>query len=166
MSKAAPSRPRTNRAKRVFCIVASRFNAQYVDGLIDHTTRELRALAPDATISLQRVPGSFEIPLCALKAAKSGKFDAVICLGVIIRGQTPHFEYISAAVSLGIARVAYDYGIPVIFGILTTNTEEEAEARSGVGGGMNREGARPGYPLPFDAMGRPPGVGGCNSAAS
>ncbi len=64
-------------------------------------------------------------------ALEAFRYDAVVCLGAVIRGQTPHFEYISAAVSLGIARVAYDYGVPVIFGILTTNTEEEAEARSG-----------------------------------
>src|SRR5207245_1551756 len=82
------------------------------------------------------VTGS-EIPLVASRLARSRRYDAIICLGAVIRGETPHFEHISAEVSRGIARVSYDYGMPVIFGVLTTDTAEQADARSG-GGGENR----------------------------
>ena len=136
-----------------FAVVQSRFNETVTKRLLEGALEALRAGgAKDDAIEVVAVPGAFEIPLIAARLAKTRRYDVVVCLGAVIRGQTPHFEYISAAVSLGIARVAYDYGVPVIFGILTTNTEEEAEARSGGGGGMNREGARLGAP----------GVGGCN----
>ena len=104
--------------------MTERLQAGAIDALCRHGVRE-------DDIDVVQTPGAFDIPLFAKKMAASGRYDAVVCLGAVIRGQTPHFEYISAAVSLGIARVAYDYGVPVIFGILTTNTEEEAEARSG-----------------------------------
>jgi 6,7-dimethyl-8-ribityllumazine synthase len=81
------------------------------------------------------VPGSFEIPLAAQAAAKTGKYDAVICLGAVIRGATPHFDYVSAEVSKGIAKVMMDYGIPVSFGVLTTNTIEQAIERAGTKAG-------------------------------
>ena len=94
MSKAAPSRPRGDKRKRTFCIVASRFNAQYVDGLVDHATEELRALAPDAAISLHRVPGSFEIPVIVRELAAQDKADAVIACGVIFIVVSPFVETI------------------------------------------------------------------------
>src|SRR6058998_117799 len=90
MPKAAPSRLRTAKAKRIFHIVASRFNAQYVDGLVDHATQELRALAPDATISLHRVPGAFEIPVVVRELVSRESTDAVIACGVIMQGKTNH----------------------------------------------------------------------------
>ena len=115
-----------------FAVVQSRFNETVTKRLLEGALDALRAGgAKDEAIEVVSVPGAFEIPLIAARLAKTRRYDAVVCLGAVIRGQTPHFEYISAAVSLGIARVAYDYGVPVIFGILTTNTEEEAEARSG-----------------------------------
>lgn len=82
-----------------------------------------------------RVPGSFEIPLTARKAAESGKFDAVICLGAIIRGQTPHFDYVAGVAANGIAQAAMQTGVPVLFGIVTADTLEQAIDRAGVKAG-------------------------------
>ena len=115
-----------------FAVVQSRFNETVTKRLLEGAMEALRAGgAKDDAIEVVSVPGAFEIPLIAARLAKTRRYDAVVCLGAVIRGQTPHFEYISAAVSQGIARVAYDYGVPVIFGILTTDTEEQADARSG-----------------------------------
>ena len=84
-------------------------------------------------IQIFRVPGSFEIPLCALKAAESGKFHAVICLGVIIRGETPHFEYIATETARGIGEAALKTGVPLLFGVITADNVEQAMARAGEG---------------------------------
>lgn len=115
-----------------FGIVASRFNdfisGKLIDGALDALTRS-GADAKD--IEVIRVPGAFEIPLAAKKAAQSGRYDAVICLGAVIRGATPHFEYISAEVSKGIAAVGLETGIPVIFGVITTDSIEQAIERAG-----------------------------------
>ena len=115
-----------------FGIVASRFNdfisGKLIDGALDALTRS-GADAKD--IDVIRVPGAFEIPLAAKKAAQSGRFDAVICLGAVIRGATPHFEYISAEVTKGIAMVGLETGIPVIYGVITTDTIEQAIERAG-----------------------------------
>ena len=88
------------------------------------------------------VPGAFEIPLVAAQLAKTRRYDALVCLGAVIRGETPHFEYVSAVVSQGIARVSYEYGVPVIFGVLTTDTEAQAEARSSGGSNKGSEAGR------------------------
>ncbi len=82
-------------------------------------------------IEIYRVPGSFELPLCALKAAESGKFAAVICLGVVIRGETPHFDFVAAEAARGINEVSLKTGVPVMFGVITANTVEQANARAG-----------------------------------
>ena len=115
-----------------FGIVVSRFNdfinKRLLDGALDALSRHG---AEDENISIVKVPGSFEIPLMAQKLAGSGKYDAVICLGTVIRGATPHFEYISAEVTKGIAKVTLDSGIPVSFGILTTDNIEQAIERAG-----------------------------------
>ena len=115
-----------------FGIVVSRFNdfinKRLLDGALDALSRHG---ADDENISIVKVPGSFEIPLMAQKLAGSGKYDAVICLGAVIRGATPHFEYISAEVTKGIAKVTLDSGIPVSFGILTTDNIEQAIERAG-----------------------------------
>jgi len=87
--------------------------------------------ADDESIRIYRVPGSFEIPLCALKAAESGKFEAVICLGVIIRGDTPHFDFIAAETSRGISEVGLRTGVPTMFGVITADNVEQANARAG-----------------------------------
>jgi 6,7-dimethyl-8-ribityllumazine synthase len=117
-----------------FAIVASRWNDALVTRLIDGA---LKALAESSTdkdaVQIFRVPGSFEIPLCALKAAESRKFDAVICLGVIIRGDTPHFEYIANETTRGIGEAALKTGVPALFGVITADNFEQANARAGEG---------------------------------
>ncbi|MEI8172176.1 MAG: 6,7-dimethyl-8-ribityllumazine synthase [Deltaproteobacteria bacterium] len=119
-----------------FGIVASRFNdficGRLIEGAVDALTR---AGADDKDILIYKVPGAFELPLIAKKLAKSGRFDAVICLGAIIRGATPHFEYISAEVSKGVAMVGLETETPVIFGVLTTDTIEQAIERAGTKAG-------------------------------
>jgi 6,7-dimethyl-8-ribityllumazine synthase len=115
-----------------FAIVASRWNDSLVSRLIDGALDALAELSVDEdTVEVFRVPGAFEIPLCALKAAESGKFDAVICLGVIIRGQTPHFEYIAAEVARGIGEAGMKTGVPLLFGIITAENVEQANDRAG-----------------------------------
>ncbi|HOP48382.1 MAG TPA: 6,7-dimethyl-8-ribityllumazine synthase [Desulfobacteraceae bacterium] len=115
-----------------FAIVVSRFNdfisSKLVEGAIDALTRHG---ASDDKISLVKVPGAFETPLAAKKLAKSNKYDAVICLGAVIRGGTPHFDYIASEVSKGIANVALESGVPVAFGVLTTDNLEQAIERAG-----------------------------------
>jgi len=116
-----------------FAIVASRWNefisARLVEGALDGLER---LGADQERVSVYRVPGAFEIPLLALRLAESGKFDAVICLGTIIRGQTPHFEYIANEVARGIADASIDSGLPVVFGIVTADTVDQAIDRAGV----------------------------------
>ncbi|MEJ2105184.1 MAG: 6,7-dimethyl-8-ribityllumazine synthase [Ignavibacteriaceae bacterium] len=117
-------------------IVASRFNElisnQLLSGAKDCL---LRHDCKETDITVAWVPGSFEIPLAAKKMAKSKKYDVVICLGAVIRGGTPHFDYIAAEVSKGIAQVALESGLPVIFGVLTTDTIEQALERAGTKAG-------------------------------
>jgi 6,7-dimethyl-8-ribityllumazine synthase len=119
-----------------FGIVASRFNdfisGRLIEGAIDALTR---AGGDEKDISVYKVPGAFELPLTAKKLAKSGRFDALICLGAVIRGATPHFEYISAEVSKGIAAVGLETEVPVAFGVLTTDTIEQAIERAGTKAG-------------------------------
>jgi 6,7-dimethyl-8-ribityllumazine synthase len=129
MTKESPSRPLIAKAKGNFQIVASRFNGQYVDGLIDHATRELRALAPDATISLQRVPGSFEIPVVVRELAIQNRADAIIACGVILQGETDHAQNLSRSVTDALQRIAIEHGVPVINVVLSFDNENQARAR-------------------------------------
>src|SRR3972149_864071 len=119
-----------------FGIVASRFNdficGRLIEGALDALTR---AGADEKDISVYKVPGAFELPLAAKKLAKSARFDAIVCLGAVIRGATPHFEYISAEVTKGIAAVGMETEIPVAFGVLTTDTIEQAIERAGTKSG-------------------------------
>ncbi|OGR34243.1 MAG: 6,7-dimethyl-8-ribityllumazine synthase [Desulfobacula sp. RIFOXYB2_FULL_45_6] len=119
-----------------FGIIASRFNdfitSRLIDGALDAL---IRSGAEDKNITLLKVPGAFEIPLAAQKMAKQGKYDALICLGAVIRGATTHYDYVCAEVSKGIASVSLDTGIPVMFGILTTETIEQAIERAGTKAG-------------------------------
>ncbi|MGO9137754.1 MAG: 6,7-dimethyl-8-ribityllumazine synthase [Syntrophales bacterium] len=119
-----------------FGIVASRFNdficGRLIDGAVDALTR---AGAEEKDILIYKVPGAFELPAVAKKLAKAAKFDAVICLGAVIRGATPHFEYISAEVTKGIASVGLETEVPVAFGVLTTDTIEQAIERAGAKAG-------------------------------
>jgi len=115
-----------------FAIVASRWNDSIVSRLIDGAFEALRESAvDDQAIDVYRVPGSFELPLCALKAAASEKFDAVICLGVIIRGETPHFDFIAREAAHGISAAGLETGIPVLFGVITAENLDQANARAG-----------------------------------
>lgn len=115
-----------------FAVIASRWNDFITSRLVDGALDGLDRLgASDGAVELFRVPGSFEIPLLALKVAQSGKFDAIICVGAIIRGQTPHFDYIAGEVTKGIAQVGLQTGVPVIYGIVTADTLEQAIDRAG-----------------------------------
>jgi 6,7-dimethyl-8-ribityllumazine synthase len=115
-----------------FAIVASRWNDAIVSRLIEGARAALAELSADRdAVEMFRVPGAFEIPLCALKAAESGKFDAVICLGVIIRGETPHFEYIAGEAARGITDASLKTGVPLLFGIITADNIDQANARAG-----------------------------------
>src|SRR5215475_10706320 len=129
MTKESPSRPATAKGKRTFQIVASRFNAQYVDGLIDHATKELRALAPNATISVYRVPGSFEIPMVVRELSKQNNADAIIACGVILQGETDHAQNLSRSVTDALQRIAIERGVPVINAVLSFDNENQALAR-------------------------------------
>ena len=115
-----------------FAIVASRFNdficSRLLDGCLDVLKRHG---VNEGDLTLVRVPGSFEIPLVALKLAESKAYDAVICLGAVIRGGTPHFEYIAGEVTKGIAQVSLSTGVPVSFGVITTDNLEQAIERAG-----------------------------------
>ncbi len=115
-----------------FGIVVSKYNEFVTSRLLAGAVEVLtKAGASDEAIEVTRVPGAFEIPLVARRMARSGRFDAVICLGAVIRGETSHFEYISAEASRGIAQAAWESDLPVIFGVLTTETVEQALERAG-----------------------------------
>jgi len=117
-----------------FAVIVSRFNEQITDSLRDAAVAALKeAGATDGHVQQLSVPGAFEIPQAARAAAESGRFDAIVCLGCIIRGETPHFDYISSAVAHGITDAAGDTGVPMAFGVLTTDTLAQAQARSGPG---------------------------------
>jgi len=116
-----------------FGMVVARFNEFISSRLLDGAQDALlRHGAKEEDIEMAWTPGSFEIPLVAQKMAESKKYDAVICLGAIIRGGTPHFDYVAAEASKGIAKVSLDTGVPVIFGIITADTLEQAIERAGV----------------------------------
>ncbi len=115
-------------------LVVSRFNDFVTDRLAEGAIAALRtAGVHDDDVTLVRVPGAFEIPVAAKHAGASGRFDAVVCLGCVIRGETPHFEYLASAVSHGITAAASATGVPMTFGVLTTNSVEEAIERAGQG---------------------------------
>ncbi len=119
-----------------FGLVVGRFNSFIGDRLVEGAVDALvRHGADQDKISIAKVPGAFEIPLVAKKMAASGNYDALICLGAVIRGSTPHFDYVSAEVSKGVASVSLDSGIPVAFGVLTTDNIEQAIERAGTKAG-------------------------------
>lgn len=119
-----------------FAVVVSRFNAFVTERLLDGALDALtRAGAPDGAIDVVRVPGAFEIPVAAKRLAHTGRYDALICLGAVLRGDTPHFEYISAEASKGVAAAALESGVPISFGILTVENLEQAVDRAGLKSG-------------------------------
>ncbi len=119
-----------------FALVASRFNEFITSRLVGGATDALtRHGADEKNITLAWVPGSFEMPLVARKLAEGGKYDAVICLGAVIRGATPHFEYVAAECAKGVAQASLSSGKPVIFGVITSDTIEQAVERAGTKSG-------------------------------
>lgn len=119
-----------------FGIVVGRFNSFIAERLLEGALDALiRHGASDANIAVASVPGAFEIPLAAKKMADSGNYDALICLGAVIRGSTPHFDYVASEVSKGIAQVSLQSGCPIAFGVLTTDTIEQAVERAGTKAG-------------------------------
>jgi 6,7-dimethyl-8-ribityllumazine synthase len=120
---------------RKFAIVSSRFNSflteRLVEGAIDGF---IRHGVKESDLTLVRVPGAFEIPLACQRLAASKSYDAVVALGAVIRGDTPHFDFVASEVSKGVAQITMQTGVPVVFGVLTTDTVEQAEVRSGAKG--------------------------------
>ena len=119
-----------------FALVVGRFNSLITERLLEGALDCFeRHGGKQENLTVVRVPGSFEIPLAALKLAKSGKYDGVICLGAVIRGSTPHFDYVAAEAAKGVAHASFDSGLPVIFGVLTTDSIEQAIERAGTKAG-------------------------------
>ncbi|HEX2031349.1 MAG TPA: 6,7-dimethyl-8-ribityllumazine synthase [Actinomycetota bacterium] len=117
---------------RRFAVVVSRFNAVVTERLLEGALAAFRRHGlGDDDVEVAWTPGAFEIPLVAQRLAASGRFDAVVCLGAVIQGETPHFEYVAAEAARGIQRVALDAGVPCIFGVLTTGTLDQALERAG-----------------------------------
>lgn len=147
-----------------FAVVVSRFNERITTSLRDASTAALReAGAGNGDVEVFSVPGAFELPQAARCAAETGRFDAIICLGCVIRGATPHFEYISSAAAQGVMDAAGETGVPIAFGVLTTDTEAQADERSGPGAdNKGREAAAAAIEMAvlFRQLGRPPARGG------
>ena len=129
-----PAAPLPDASAFRFAVIVSRFNETVTGSLRDAAVAALKeAGAADGNVQQFPVPGAFEIPQAARAAAETGRFDAIVCLGCIIRGETPHFDYIASAVAHGITAAAGETGVPMAFGVLTTDSPEQAAARSGPG---------------------------------
>ena len=130
-TKKTPEAPLDASGLRVAIVVAT-FNDEITSRLLEGA-RECLAKnnVPDASVTEQRVPGAFELPLAAQVLARSGDYDAIVALGCVVRGDTPHFEYVSQGATYGLQRVALDTGVPIGFGVLTTDDAAQAEARAG-----------------------------------
>ncbi len=129
MSKFVPPRPRVMHVKRGFVLVASQFNAKYVQGLVTHCTDELRVLSPGSSVALHLVPGAFEIPVVAQELARQKTADAIVALGVILQGETPHAQHLAHSVTDALQQIALEHGVPVINVVLSLNDEEQARKR-------------------------------------
>jgi len=113
-------------------VLLSRFNEMIGDRLLEGAVSALGRRGVRARdLLVVKVPGAFELPVVARRLAKSGRYDAIVCLGAVVRGETPHFEYVAGEASRGIARVSYETGVPVLFGVLTTDSVEQAMDRAG-----------------------------------
>jgi 6,7-dimethyl-8-ribityllumazine synthase len=137
MSNLVPSRPSAGREAHHFAIVASLFNGQYVQGLIDHATDELKLLSPAAAVSLHQVPGAFEIPIVVRELALQKRADAILALGVILQGKTSHAQNLARSVTDALQLIALELGIPVINAVLSLESEAQARARC-LGSKINR----------------------------
>lgn len=130
--KSWPDQVRRQLYDASFCIVAARFNAEIVEELVGGARRALMDNGViESAIEVMRVPGAFEVPLAAKRAAETGRFDGIIALGAIVRGGTPHFDYVSAESIRGLGQVSLDYNIPIGNGILTVDDMQQAVDRSG-----------------------------------
>jgi 6,7-dimethyl-8-ribityllumazine synthase len=130
-------RPRIVGGKRTFTIVASKFNAEFVQGLVNHTSDELRAISTSAIVSLHQVPGAFEIPIVVRELALQKKTDVIIAIGVILKGRTKHAEHLARSVTDALQRIAIDHGVPVINVVLSMDNELQARERC-LGDKINR----------------------------
>lgn len=142
MSTAAPESKRADvPADARIAVLAARFNDEIVDELLRGCLRRLKSAGIDgARVRVERVPGAFELPIAAKLAAQSREFSAIICLGAVIRGETPHFDFVAGEAARGIQQVAIELSIPIIFGVLTTENEEQARQR--IGGSHGHAGER------------------------
>jgi 6,7-dimethyl-8-ribityllumazine synthase len=136
MSTAIPPRPRLVggnlrqiSVKRRFAIVASQFNSQYVQGLVDHAVAELRVLLPTSQFDLHQVPGAFEIPIVVRELARQKSADAILAVGVILKGKTEHAAHIGQSITDALQRIAIEDGVPVIHAVLSLNSEAQARER-------------------------------------
>ncbi len=124
--------PQRGEAELRIGIVIARFNELITNRLLDGALMALKGhTVPDESIELAYVPGSFEVGAAALALAQSGRYDAIVCIGAVIRGETAHFDYVSMAVTQSVSRVSLETGVPCLFGVLTTDTLEQALSRSG-----------------------------------
>ena len=129
MSTLVPPKPRSLTARRNFAIVASKFNPEYVQGLVNHATNELRAQAIGANLALYQVPGAFEIPVVVRELAVQKRADAILAIGVILKGQTDHAEHLARSVTDSLQRIMLDHGVPVIHCVLSLESEAHARER-------------------------------------
>jgi 6,7-dimethyl-8-ribityllumazine synthase len=155
-----PVEPLPSAAGYRFALIVSRFNESVTRALRDGARAALlEAGAAAADVEEMPVPGAFELPQAARCAAETARFDAIVCLGCVIRGETPHFEYISSAVAHGIMEASGETGVPIAFGVLTTDTQAQAEERAGNGPdnkGREAAGAAIEMAALFRRLGRPP----------
>jgi len=137
MSNLVPPRPRATGETHHFAIVASLFNAEYVQGLVDHATAELKSLSPAAAISLHQVPGAFEIPVVVREIALQKKANAILALGVVLQGETSHAQNLARSVTDALQQIAIEQGVPVINAVLSLESEAQARERC-LGSKINR----------------------------
>jgi 6,7-dimethyl-8-ribityllumazine synthase len=129
MSQFVPPRPRVISVKRGFVLVASQFNGKYVQGMVTHCTDELRRLSPASNVVLHLVPGAFEIPVVVEEVARQKNADAIVALGVILQGETPHAQHLGQSVTQALQQISIEHGVPVINAVLSLNNEEQARKR-------------------------------------
>jgi 6,7-dimethyl-8-ribityllumazine synthase len=129
MSQSVPPVPSPIDVRREFVLVASEFNADYVQGLVTHCTNELRTLSPGSNIVLHLVPGAFEIPVVVQEFARQKNAAAIVALGVILQGETPHAQHLGHVVTHALQRISLEHGIPVIHAVLSLQNEEQARKR-------------------------------------
>jgi 6,7-dimethyl-8-ribityllumazine synthase len=129
MSQLVPPRPRVRKVRRGFVLVASQFNAKYVQGLVNHCTDELRSLSPASSVNLVFVPGAFEIPLVVREIALKKDADAIVALGVILEGDTAHARQLGDTVTHSLQQISLEHGVPVIHAVLCLKDKEQARKR-------------------------------------